>query len=149
MQHNPISLASKASPELEAAIEDEALSAAAAVRARRRVELLMMNVSSATSTFAAESPKERDLTGPELDRAMGWSAAHRRRLGLVASYFAGDGERSPRFHLEDVRRQLADRGPQPTKATPKKTISSVDNIDVTSALTRSGLRAVAGGGAAR
>ncbi len=90
----------------------------------------------------ASSPtKERDLTGPELDTAMGWSAAHRRRLKLTPSYFAGDEERSPRFHLDDVRQQLRDRGPKATKAEPKRVVDSVDVSDIAS---RVGLRAVGG-----
>jgi hypothetical protein len=92
-------------------------------------------------------PKERDLTGPELDRAMGWSAAHRRRLNLRPSYFAGDEERSPRFHLAEVREQLRARGPQRTTAAPAK--SKTEDVDVSDVLGRAKLRALTGGRHAR
>lgn len=92
---------------------------------------------------STEPAKERDLSGPELDRAMGWSAAHRRRLGITPAYFAGDEERSPRFHLDDVREELRARGPKATSATAKATTKG-DDIDVSADLSRAGLHLIGG-----
>jgi hypothetical protein len=128
--------------EIEDAIEAEAQAEAARIRARRRVERLMASEQSHSQCARPIPPvKDRDLSGPELDKVMDWSAATRRRLELKPSYFAGDQERSPRYDLDDVRRQLVERGAKPT--TPaQRPKTAKDDIDISAELAKGGLRAV-------
>ena len=126
--------------ELAAAIESEAAAAAEAVRARRRVDLLIARVDQ-TRTAAAEPLATPLLSRAQLGRALATSVATIDRDTRVGMPCVLVGDRR-RYDLAEVRGWLASH---PKGARRRFHEAASDPIDVSQLARAAGLRSVAGG----